>query len=191
MRISRFMLFLVMMTLVLGFKAVSYADEYSKTIGVFKGSPAVKPFFKNAYGYAVFPKIGKAGFIVGGAGGKGKVYANGKVTGTSKLMKGSIGLQAGVQVFSQIIFFENKKAYENFTNGNFEFDASASAVAITTGAQAKAGTEGATAGASSGRAPGAQAKAQYKNGMAVFVHTEGGFMLEASIGGQKFSFEPI
>jgi hypothetical protein len=106
-------------------------------------------------------------------------------------MKGSIGLQAGVQVFSEVIFFENKSAYEKFTGGNFEFDASASAVAITTGAQAKAGTEGATAGASSGRTTGVQAKAKYQSGMAVFVHTEGGFMLEASIGGQKFSFEPI
>ena len=77
MRIIRFLCFLVIVPLISGFSTVSNADEYSNTIGVFKGSPAVHPFFKSAYGYAVFPKIGKAGFIVGGAGGKGKVYAGG------------------------------------------------------------------------------------------------------------------
>jgi lipid-binding SYLF domain-containing protein len=103
----------------------------------------------------------------------------------------SVGWQWGGQAFSQIIFFEDKRAYDDFTSGNFEFDATASAVAITAGAQAKAGTEGATAGASAGPATGAQAKkANYHKGMAVFVHTKGGLMYEASIGGQKFTFKP-
>ena len=166
------------------------ADKYTDTIDVYKKSEAVQPFFKSAYGYAVFPTIGKGGLGIGGAYGKGQVYRGGKVTGEASLVKLSIGWQAGGQAFSQMIFFEDKRAYKEFTSGNFEFDATASAVAITAGAQAKAGTEGATAGASTGPATGKQAKASYHKGMAVFVHTKGGLMYEAAIGGQKFNFTP-
>ena len=165
------------------------ADKYADTIAVFKKSDVVQPFFKNSYGYAVFPTIGKGGLGVGGAYGKGQVYQGGKVAGEVSLVKLSIGWQAGGQAFSQMIFFEDKRAYDEFTGGEFEFDASASAVAITAGVQAKAGTEGASAGASAGPATGKQAKASYHKGMAVFTHTKGGLMYEAAIGGQKFSFK--
>ena len=148
------------------------------------------PFFKNNYGYVVFPTVGKAGFVVGGSYGSGQVYAKGKVTGIAKLVKATIGFQAGGQAFSQMVFFEDKRAYDDFTSGEFEFDAAASAVAITAGAQAKAGTEGASAGASAGPATGKQAKTSYRKGMAVFVHIKGGLMYEAAIGGQKFKFKP-
>jgi lipid-binding SYLF domain-containing protein len=172
------------------FSRVAIADSYSITISVFKQSEAVQPFFENCYGYAVFPTIGKGGFWIGGAYGEGKVYKSGKITGTTSLTKLSIGFQFGGQAFSQILFFQDKRAYDEFTSGNFEFDASASAVAITAGAQAKAGTEGATAGANAGQIKVTQAKTGYRKGMAVFVHAKGGLMLEASIGGQKFSFKP-
>jgi lipid-binding SYLF domain-containing protein len=165
------------------------ADKFTDTIEIYKKSEAVQPFFKKAYGYAVFPTIGKGGLGIGGAYGKGQVYQGGKVTGETSLVKVSIGFQAGGQAFSQMIFFEDKRAYDEFTSGEFEFDATASAVAITAGAQAKAGTEGATAGASAGPATGKQAQASYQKGMAVFVHTKGGLMYEAAIGGQKFSFK--
>lgn len=103
-------------------------------------------------------------------------------------MKVIIGLQAGDQGFSEMIFFDDKRAYDNFTSGEFEFDATTSAVAITVGAQAKAGPEGTSAGASAGAATGKQVKNSYRKGMAVFVHTKGGLMYEAAIDGQKFSF---
>jgi len=181
-------LIVVMAALILSIPA--YADKYTDTIDVFKKSEVVQPFFKNAYGYAVFPTVGKGGIGIGGSYGTGQVYQGGKVTGEVSLIKGSIGWQFGGQAFSQMIFFADKRAYDEFTSGKFEFDATASAVAITAGAQAKAGTEGATAGASAGPATGKQAKADYHKGMAVFVHTKGGLMYEASIGGQKFSFKP-
>ncbi len=120
----------------------------------------------------------------------GQVYVQGKVTGTAKLIKGTIGLQAGGQAFSQVVFFEDKRAYDEFTSGSFEMGADASAVAITAGAQASAGTGGASAGASAGPATGKQAPTSYHKGIAVFVHAKGGLMYEASVGGQKFSFEP-
>jgi lipid-binding SYLF domain-containing protein len=181
-------LIVVMAALIMSIPA--YADKYTDTIDVFKKSEVVQPFFKNAYGYAVFPTIGKAGIGIGGSYGTGQVYQGGKVTGEVSLIKGSIGWQLGGQAFSQMIFFEDKRAYDEFTSGNFEFDATASAVAITAGAQAKAGTEGASAGASAGPATGKQAKTSYHKGMIVFTHTKGGLMYEASIGGQKFNFKP-
>ena len=165
-------------------------DKYAKAIGVFKGSPVVQPFFKGAYGYAVFPSIGKGGIGIGGAHGKGQVYKGGKVTGKTSMSQATIGFQLGGQSFSQIIFFEDKRAYDDFTSGNFEFGAQASAVAITAGAQAEASTKGSGAGASGGGTAGAQ-KAKYHKGMAVFTHAKGGLMYEASVGGQKFSFEPL
>ena len=85
-----------------------HADDFSDTIAVYKKSPAVQPFFNNAYGYAVFPTVGKGGLGIGGAYGKGQVYQGGKVTGTTKLMKATIGLQAGGQAFSEMIFFEDR-----------------------------------------------------------------------------------
>ena len=189
MKFFRFFILSAMMILVLNFANLAQADNYSNTIEVFKKSQAVQPFFKNAYGYAVFPTIGKGGVGIGGAYGKGQVYRGGKVTGTTSLIKGTIGFQLGGQAFSEMIFFQDKRAYDEFTSGNFEFDATASAVAITAGVQVKAGTEGATAGASAGPATGEQVKTSYRKGMAVFVHAKGGLMYEAAIGGQKFSFK--
>jgi hypothetical protein len=179
----------MMTVLVFMLSGLALADKYTDTIEVYKKSEAVQPFFKSAYGYVVFPTIGKGGLGIGGAYGKGQVYQGGKVTGEASLVKLSIGWQAGGQAFSQMIFLEDKRAYDEFTSGNFEFDASASAVAITAGVEAKAGTEGATASASAGPATGAQAKTSYHKGMAVFTHAKGGLMYEASIGGQKFSFK--
>ncbi len=193
MKKNLFCLPLVILTLVMAYipSSVSAAEDYSGTINVFKQSPEVQPFFQNAYGYAVFPTVGKGGLVVGGAYGKGQVYRGGKVTGISKLVKLSIGFQAGGQAFSQIIFFQNQSAYDEFTSGKFAFDAQASAVAITAGAQAQAGSTGATAGASAGPQGGQQAKTGYSHGMAIFVRAKGGFMLEAAIAGQTFSFEPL
>jgi lipid-binding SYLF domain-containing protein len=167
------------------------AEDYSSTINVYRESPAVAKFFKNSYGYAVFPTVGKAGFIVGGSYGNGQVYRGGKVTGTSTVVEGSIGIQFGGEAFSQIIFFQDKRAYDEFTSGSFEFDASAQAVAVTAGAQAQAGSTGVSAGASTGPRTGVQAETNYVKGMAIFVHAKGGLMFEASVGGQKFTFTPL
>ena len=177
--------------LLISLTAVSHAaEDFSKSINTFKESPATQPFFSNAYGYAVFPTIGNGGLGIGGAHGNGQVYQSGKVTGTTSMTQITIGLQAGGQAFSQIIFFEDKRAYNEFTSGEFEFGAQATAVAITAGAQAQAGSGGTSASAGGGGGAGKQ-KAKYQNGMAVFTYAKGGLMYEASVGGQKFSFKPI
>ena len=190
MKPIRFLFMLVtVLVLMLSFPGTILADKFANTIELYKKSEAVQPFFKSAYGYAVFPTVGKGGLGIGGAYGKGQVYRGGKVTGKTSLTKVSVGFQAGGQAFSQIVFFQDKRAYGEFTSGSFEFDAAVSVVAITVGAQTKTGTEGASAGASAGPAIGVQAKTSYRKGMAVFVHTEGGLMFEAAIGGQKFNFK--
>ena len=191
MKRSQIVVFFLAMLIMLSFVGTLQADSFRATIDIYRKSPQVEPFFESAYGYAVFPTVGKGGFVVGGAYGKGRVYRQGKVTGTSSLVKGSVGFQAGGQAFSQMIFFQDKRAYDEFTSGEFAFDASASAVAITAGVQAQAGTQGAAAGASAGPATGGQAARGYSRGMAVFIHAKGGLMYEAAIGGQKFSFTPM
>lgn len=173
------------------FSNIANADNYSDTINLFKKSPAVQSFFNNSYGYVVFPTIGKAGFVIGGAYGEGLLYHQEISVGTVTMMKATVGFQAGGQAFSEIIFLQDKRAYDEFTSGNFEFDASASAVVITAGIQAKTGTNGLTASVTAGPATGAQAETNYRKGMAVFIHTKGGLMYEATVGGQKFSYESI
>lgn len=187
-------LFVSVVAVILGLAGVAFSDEvkdYSDTINTFKQSPVVAKFFKDSYGYAVFPTIGKGGWVVGGSYGKGQVYRNGGVTGKTSIIEGSIGFQFGGKAFSEIIFFQDKRAYDRFISGSFEFDAEAQATVITAGAQAEAGTTGVGAGATAGPKTGVQAKTKYVNGMAVFVHSKGGLMYEFSVGGQKFTFEPV
>ncbi len=184
----------LLVALVMSFVALSplhAAEDYSGTINVFKTSPVAKPYFDNAYGYAVFPTIGKGGVGIGGAHGKGQVYRGGKVTGKTSVTQLTIGLQLGGQAFSQIIFFQDKRAYDEFTSGNFEFGAQATAVAITAGATAQAGTGGAGASATAGRGDAGKQETGYNGGMAIFTYVKGGLMYEASLGGQKFNFKPI
>lgn len=128
----------------------------------------IESYHKSAYGYVVYPKVTKAGLILGGAGGKGIVYQNHAVVGSSSLKQASVGLQAGGQQYSEIIFFQNESAYNHFINGKLKFDAQVSAVAIK---------------------PGVSLDVAYVDGVAVFTQSIGGLMFEASVGGQHFTFE--
>lgn len=168
---------------------VARADEYADTIALFRKAGQSATFFRNSYGYAVFPSIGKGGLIVGAAHGNGRVYRHGRYVGKSSMTQLSLGLQLGGQAYSQIIFFEHAAAFGEFTQGSFEFGADASAVAITAAAGASAGTAGASAGASSSRKD-ATTVGRYHKGMAVFTVVKGGAMYQAAIAGQKFSYRP-
>lgn len=165
------------------------ADEYTDTINTFQGSGESSKFFGKSYGYAVFPTIGRGGVIVGGGYGKGRVYEKGKYVGDASVTQISVGLQIGGEAYSQIVFFENKHAFDEFTRGNFEFTAEASAVAITAAASAEATTAGTSVDAS-GTEHHATTAGEYTKGMAVFIVAKGGLMSDASIGGQKFSYTP-
>ena len=167
----------------------AFADEYSDTVTVFRKAGESSKFFANSYGYAVFPTIGKGGVGIGGAHGSGRVYAKGAYVGDTSMTQLTVGLQLGGQAFSEVIFFEDKRAFDEFTSGNFEFGAQATAVAITAGASAQATTTGNSAGAS-GSKNSAKTAGEYHKGMATFTVAKGGLMYEATIGGQKFSYTP-
>ena len=180
---------IICLLLVLPFGSAMADDavEYPETIKVFQDAGESGTFFSNSYGYALFPSIGKGGIGIGGAYGKGRVYAGGKQTGDSSMSQLSIGFQLGAQAYSQIIFFEDKRSYDEFTGGNFEFSADATAVAITAGASASAGSTGSSAGASGGKSD-ATTKGSYHKGMATFTVAKGGLMYEAVLAGQKFKY---
>lgn len=163
------------------------ADGYTKTQGMFVDAGA-QEFFNNAYGYAMFPTIGKGGMGIGGAYGEGQVYKKGSYVGDTSMAQVTIGFQLGGQAFSQIIFFQDKRSFDEFTSGNFEFGAQATAVALTAGVSAEASTKGSGASASGGQ-NNANIIGKYSKGMAVFTIAKGGLMYEASVGGQKFTYK--
>jgi lipid-binding SYLF domain-containing protein len=132
--------------------------------------PTLVPILDSAAGYAVFPTVGKGAIGVGGAYGKGVVYESGRAVGYCDLSQATIGLQLGGQSYTEIICFETPESVERFQEGNFQFDAQATAVALKSGAGANA---------------------QYRDGVAVFTMDEAGLMFEASVGGQKFSYQPF
>jgi lipid-binding SYLF domain-containing protein len=145
-------------------------DVARAIIDIKKADPGIQTFFDGAAGYAVIPKVGKAGMGVGGAYGKGLVIVGDKAVGRTTLSQVTVGFQLGGQVYSQFIFFKDQAALEGFQRGNFEMGAQASAVAVTLGASADA---------------------DYDKGVAVFTHVSGGLMYEATISGQKFKYEAL
>ena len=164
-------------------KAEQERNAAAETIAKFKEKdPSMERFFDNAWGYTVFPTVGTGALIVGGAHGTGLVYKNvtisalmhpyqakGKIVGRSTLSQGTVGIQAGGQAYSEIIFFKDKAAFDSFKNGKFKLARQASAIAVTAGASADA---------------------VYDGGVAVFTMGKGGLMLQAAIGGQQLTFEP-
>jgi len=128
-----------------------------------------KQLFEKAHGYAVFPIVGKAGMGFGGAYGTGTVFEKGEEIGTTTLKQARMGFEFGGEVYREIIFFGDEETLDDFTKGNFELGAQASAVALTKGASMNA---------------------DFADGVAVFTQTKGGMMFDVSVGGQKFTFEP-
>jgi lipid-binding SYLF domain-containing protein len=145
-------------------------DVAKAILAIKRADPGIETFFDNAAGYAAYPSVGKGGIVVGGAYGKGLVIVGDRVDGRTTMTQATLGLQLGGQVYSQFIFFKDEAAIANFKRGNFEFGAQASAVAATKGASADT---------------------SYDKGVAVFTNASGGLMVEGSVGGQKFTYEPI
>ena len=143
-------------------------DVAKAIIAVKKSDPGIQKFFDGASGYAVFPSVGKGAIGIGGAHGKGLVIVNDKAIGKTSLSQVTVGLSLGGQKYAQFIFFKDDVALGHFQRGNYEMGAQASAVAVTAGASADA---------------------DYDSGVAVFTNVAGGLMADASIGGQKFSYE--
>jgi lipid-binding SYLF domain-containing protein len=146
-------------------------QKVTEAIARFKEkSPTAGRAFEEAYGYAVFPSVGKGGLGIGGARGKGYVYHRGRVVGRSTLTQVTLGLQLGGQAYSEVVFFKDASALGDFESGRMKLGAQASAVAL------------------SARAAG---DLPYRDGIMIVTMAKGGLMYEASIGGQKFSFTPL
>lgn len=145
--------------------------EVEATVSLFRSSDAgVARFFERSYGWAVFPDVVKGAAGIGGANGRGLVFEDGRAVGYATVSQATIGLQLGGQAYREIIFFQTRTDLDRFKAGGFEFDAQASAVAVRAGASADA---------------------NYTRGVAVFTMARGGLMYEASVGGQRFTYEPL
>ncbi|HUH29580.1 lipid-binding SYLF domain-containing protein [Gelidibacter sp.] len=170
--------FTFVICMLIGFSAFSQTNKDKKIISdakdakeaLIKADPTLANYFDNAAGYVLFPNVGKGGFIIGGASGNGVVYENGVAVGMADLKKLDIGLQAGGQAIIEVIFFETPVDLARFKEGNFKFSAEATAVAVESGVAANA---------------------KYDSGVATFALPKAGLMASASVGGQKFGYEPF
>ena len=135
-----------------------------------KADASMQKLFEQAAGYAVFPNVGKGGFIVGGAHGNGMAYEKGKLIGEASLTQVTVGAQIGGQELSELIFFQDKTALDRFKESKLEMSAQVSAVAA---------------------ADGVSQNAKYVDGVMVFTRAKSGLMAEASVGGQKLKFKPL
>ncbi|MCO5723918.1 YSC84-related protein [Robiginitalea marina] len=149
-------------------KIMKDADRAVKTL--LNVNSELREYFDNSAGAAVFPNVGKGGFIIGGASGNGVLYHAGKKVGMASLKAVSIGFQAGGEALIEVIFFETDQDVEKFKEGNYEFDAGVSATMVETGVSVDA---------------------EYRDGVAVFTYAKKGLMAEVSVGGQKFNFTPF
>jgi hypothetical protein len=77
------------------------------------------------------------------------------------------GFNFSSQAYREVIFFENQETLDRFKENKIEFTAQVSAIAAKTGAAATA---------------------KYTTGLMIFTQQKGGLMYEASVGGQKFTF---
>jgi lipid-binding SYLF domain-containing protein len=150
--------------------SVMIADARASIVRFVDRDPGLQEWVNHAYGYVVFPSVGKGGFWLGGSYGRGVAFERGEPVGRARIVQGTIGPQIGVQNFAQVIFFQDEAAMRTFQRGNFEFSAQATAVAATAG---KAATT------------------SYEKGVAVFIMTKAGLMAEASVGAQKFEYTPL
>jgi lipid-binding SYLF domain-containing protein len=143
------------------------ADSEEAKDAFIKSDELMTNLFNNAYGYVIFPNVGKGAIGVGGAAGNGIVYQGGNVIGKASMKQVTVGFQWGGQAYREVIFFENKETLDRFKENKIEFSAQASAVAATKGASGNV---------------------KYANGVMIFTQEKGGLMYEASVGGQKFKY---
>ena len=176
---SRMAMFLIILSGIFLPRIVKAQDETQERIitdskdakaSFIKADASMENLFKNSYGYAIFPNVGKGAAGVGGAAGKGAVYEKGKIIGTAQMVQVTAGATVGGQAYREVIFFENKDALDRFTGNKIEFSAQTSAIAVKSGASANA---------------------NYRSGVVVFSQEKGGLMLEASLGGQKFTYKAL
>ncbi|MGD0551679.1 MAG: hypothetical protein ABSB25_03400 [Sedimentisphaerales bacterium] len=145
--------------------------QVNEALAIFKEKdPGIDKFFNRSYGYAVLPKVFKGAFWLGGARGRGEVYEKGQMVGYCDMSQVTLGFSFGGEYFREIVFFRDKSDLDRFKTDEYTFSAQITGVAATAGAAAKA---------------------DYQSGMAVFITTDKGLMVDASLGGQKFNYVSV
>ena len=146
------------------------SSQVERAVALFKiTDPGIQAYFDRSYGYAVLPEVRKGALVIGGAYGRGEVFARGVRVGYCSMSQASVGFSFGGQYFREIIFFRDKADFERVTAGSFTMSAQVTAVALTAGSASQT---------------------DYHYGMAVFIVADQGLMVDASIGGQKFQYDP-
>jgi lipid-binding SYLF domain-containing protein len=151
-------------------KEIVASEAQTALMRMYDRDPSLRTVVRNAYGYAIYPRVGKGGFIAGAAGGRGEVYEQGRLVGYTTLKQVTVGAQAGGQTYDELIVFKDEPTFRNFQQNRYSPSANASAVAVKAGAGAGAGFEA---------------------GTATFILPTSGAMVEAAIGGQQYTYTPI
>lgn len=146
------------------------ADARQERATMQQDHPEITKLFQNSTAYAIFPNVGKGAYVIGGASGNGVVYQNGNVIGYADLKQVDIGLQVGGKSFVEVLFFENQAALDQFKSGSYELSANASAVILDKGASVDV---------------------EFQDGVAIVTKPKEGLMAGISVGGQRFSFQPV
>jgi lipid-binding SYLF domain-containing protein len=170
--------FLIVTALFLGLAVNAQTEQDKKVItdaeqakeAFLTKDPTLADHFKNADAYVIFPNVGEGALIVGGAAGNGVVWESSELSGMAKMTKVDVGAQVGGSAYSEVIFFYTQEPLKRFKDDDFELSAGISAVLINDGAAMRA---------------------DYSEGVGVFVMPKAGLSLEAAVGGQKFTYTPF
>ncbi len=133
-------------------------------------APQTARYFDEAYGYAVFPSVGRVAAIFGLAYGRGVLVEDSSPVGDVQVWHGLHGITFGGEFYSEILFFKDADTLQAFKAGNLEF-------------RGRAGVAAGPAGQSADPA--------FNNGVAVFTMTRGGLMLDISVAGTLYRYLPI
>lgn len=153
-----------------GNKSLLTQDAEAALESLYKNEPAAKVLGTQASGILVFPKIVRAGFIVGGSGGEGVLFKNGKPSAHYSSGSASVGLQAGVQSFGYAVFFLTNKDLQDFQKSSgWDIGASPTVVVVDAGAAKEINTTTA------------------KKGVYAFTFNQEGLMAGVALQGQKIT----
>jgi len=112
--------FLIIIIFILGQQA-AWAEKTAAEIDaeadvalekLYASAPGAVELSKGAKGILIFPRVWKAGLVLGGKFGKGVLRENGKSVAYYNTAAGSYGLQAGVQAYGFALFFMTDKSLD-------------------------------------------------------------------------------
>ena len=102
---------------------------------LYADNPKAKALGDHARAILIFPKITKAGFMVGGQTGDGVLKIKGKPNEYYNSSAASVGLQVGAQTYSYVLFFITQSALDYLESSQgWQIGAGPSVVMLDSGA---------------------------------------------------------